>query len=90
MAESIIKRNPISNLAPAPTNVDGNDFTETGIYHIRAISDNFPVGYGILFVMKSDYSMIQQVLFRPEAIYTRRSTDGTTWEVWKKVALTNA
>ena len=90
MAESIIKRNPIPSYASAPTNADGNDFTETGIYHIRAISSNFPVGYGMLFVMKSNYNMVQQVFFRPEAIYTRRRTDATTWEVWKKVALTNA
>ena len=89
MAVSTIKRQMMTT-ASAYGNADGNNFTNTGIYNIRNISANFPIGYGILLVMaSSDGNIIQQVLFRPEAIYTRRYASDV-WEDWKKVALTNA
>lgn len=88
MAVSTIKKQ-LTTLAYPYQNADGDNFTTTGIYNIRSISANFPIGYGILLVMESsDGATIQQVYFRPEAIYTRRYAN--TWDVWKKVALTNA
>lgn len=87
MAVSVIPEQ-LTTLAYPYQNADGDNFTKTGIYNIRSISANFPIGYGILLVMAtSDGATIQQVFFRPDAIYTRRYAN--TWEGWKKVALTN-
>lgn len=66
-------------------NADGNTFTQTGCYSIGSASANFPLGYGVLLVLKTAY--IMQVYFRPDHIYVRRY-DGANWGDWKGIALT--
>ena len=74
--------NPVGNKGDI---VDANNCITSGIYRGRANNLNTPEAYGVLVVYSSSGYIVQNFYSTNGAMYTRYSTNSSTWSSWYKV-----